>query len=188
MRLQTVALANVLPQPWKNGGGVTRELLAWPEPAHWRVRLSVAEVTAEGPFSRFEGVQRWFAVLQGDGVRLTVDGAVTEMGGGDAPLGFSGEAATHCALLGGPTRDFNLMLRGATGALKRLNGADEATVFATNLIAVYAASARAEVHFGSETCLLERGCLGWAVADAPTRVALRGPDLLWACVALEDSP
>ncbi len=92
------------PQPWKNGGGVTRELLAWPEPASWRVRISVAEVTADGPFSRFEGVQRWFAVLQGDGVRLTVDRQVTELGIGDAPHGFSGEAETACTLLGGPTR------------------------------------------------------------------------------------
>ena len=28
MTIQTIALANVPPQPWKNGGGVTRELLA----------------------------------------------------------------------------------------------------------------------------------------------------------------
>ena len=111
------------------------------------------------------------------------------LGGGGARAAYqAGVLLALRELLGGPTRDFNLMLRGATGALKRLNGADEATVIATNLIAVYAASARAEVHFGSETCLLERGCLGWAVADAPTRVALRGPGLLWACLALEDSP
>lgn len=188
MTIQTIALANVPPQPWKNGGGVTRELLAWPEPGGWRVRISVAEVTADGPFSRFEGVQRWFAVLQGDGVRLTVDRQVTELRIGDAPYGFSGEAETACTLLGGPTRDFNLMLRGALGTLRRLSGATEATVDATNLIAVYAASARAEVRFGLETCLLEPGSLCWAVADAPTRLAMRGDDLLWACLALENTP
>ena len=38
------------------------------------------------------------------------------------------------------------------------------------------------------TCLLEPGSLCWAVADAPTRLAMRGDDLLWACLALENTP
>ena len=29
-------LADVAPQPWRNGGGVTRELLAWPAAGDWR--------------------------------------------------------------------------------------------------------------------------------------------------------
>lgn len=28
--------------PWRNGGGATRELLAWPYAEDWRVRISVA--------------------------------------------------------------------------------------------------------------------------------------------------
>ena len=47
MNWRSVSLASVPPQPWKNGGGTTRELLAWPAGADWRVRLSVAEVVAE---------------------------------------------------------------------------------------------------------------------------------------------
>ena len=188
MSWRTIHLADVAAAPWRNGGGMTRELMAWPGEGSWRWRMSVAEVTASGPFSRFEGITRWFAVLQGDGVRLTVDRQVTELRIGDAPYGFSGEAETACTLLGGPTRDFNLMLRGALGTLRRLSGATEATVDATNLIAVYAESARAEVRFGLETCLLESGSLCWAVADAPTRLAMRGDDLLWACLALENTP
>jgi environmental stress-induced protein Ves len=41
--------------PWKNGGGVTRELLAWPGGGDWQVRISVAEIEADGPFSSFPG-------------------------------------------------------------------------------------------------------------------------------------
>ena len=58
------------PQPWRNGGGVTRELLAWPDGGDWRVRVSVADIDADGPFSAFPGVERWFAVLEGAGVAL----------------------------------------------------------------------------------------------------------------------
>ena len=41
-----------------NGGGVTRELLAWPTASEWTVRLSVADITRDGPFSAFAGIDR----------------------------------------------------------------------------------------------------------------------------------
>ena len=44
MTLHTVALSSATPQAWRNGGGVTRELLAWPAADAWRVRVSVADV------------------------------------------------------------------------------------------------------------------------------------------------
>ena len=90
MSWHTVALADVAPSAWKNGGGTTRELLAWPSPADWVFRLSVAEVQADGPFSSFAGVQRWFAVLSGAGVRLRLGAAA-----GALPL----HAATGRSLL-----------------------------------------------------------------------------------------
>ncbi|MDO8252256.1 MAG: HutD family protein, partial [Rhodoferax sp.] len=74
MNWRLVQLADAVPRPWRNGGGVTRELLAWPQADDWIWRMSVAEVAHSGPFSRFEGVQRWFAVLGGAGVRLSVGG------------------------------------------------------------------------------------------------------------------
>ncbi len=109
------------PQPWRNGGGVTRELLAWPRADDWRVRVSVADITRDGPFSSFEGVARWFAVLTGDGVRLG-DDPVEVLASGDAH-GFDGASAPACALRGGPTRDLNLMLRAAhvEGEMRRVD-------------------------------------------------------------------
>ena len=64
----------VEPQSWKNGGGLTRELLAWPARDGWALRISVADIRADGPFSAFAGVDRWFAVLEGNGVRLVLPG------------------------------------------------------------------------------------------------------------------
>ena len=63
MSWNAVRLDQVTAQPWRNGGGLTRELLAWPGGEDWRLRLSVAQVTQDGPFSQFGGVQRWFSVL-----------------------------------------------------------------------------------------------------------------------------
>ena len=102
-------------QPWKNGGGVTRELLVWPAGGDWQWRVSVADIEADGPFSAFPGVERWFTVLKGAGVELTVDGQAHRLTRASPPLRFDGGAATHCRLLDGPTRDLNLMLRGARG-------------------------------------------------------------------------
>ena len=72
MSWNVVRLADVAATPWRNGGGVTRELVAWPPQGEWQWRMSVAEVESSGPFSRFEGVQRWFAVLSGEGVALDI--------------------------------------------------------------------------------------------------------------------
>lgn len=107
--------SSAAPLPWKNGGGVTRELLRLPADGgdDWTLRISVADISADGPFSPFPGVTRWFAVLEGQGVRLTFPERTLNVRGGEAPLRFDGADAPGCALLGGPTRDLNVMVRHA---------------------------------------------------------------------------
>jgi len=117
MTSQLVRCIDVPAQRWRNGGGLTRELLAWPAGEAWQVRVSVAEIEADGPFSRFPGVQRWFSVLTGAGVELSVGDQRHRLQRGDKPLFFAGDLPTVCRLLDGPTRDLNLMLRGAGGAM-----------------------------------------------------------------------
>ena len=109
-----IHLADIAPQPWRNGAGRTRELLAWPSADDWLLRLSVAEITRNGPFSRFVGVQRWFAVIAGAGVAVTVDGLRHAQAIASPPLCFEGDASTHADLLDGPSTDLNLMLRAGT--------------------------------------------------------------------------
>jgi environmental stress-induced protein Ves len=110
--------ASVAPQAWRNGGGQTRELLAWPAGADWRLRISRADIASDGPFSAFPGVERWFAVLQGAGVVLAFADAQHQLQPGDAPLRFDGAAAPGCRLLDGATQDLNLMLRQGTGVMR----------------------------------------------------------------------
>jgi len=114
-----VGVDDVIAQPWRNGGGRTRELLAWPSADDWRLRISVADIDADGPFSAFPGVERWFAVIDGAGVVLRFGHGERRVVAGDAPLRFDGAAAPECLLIAGPTRDLNLMLRGgATGGMR----------------------------------------------------------------------
>ena len=116
MTMNCVLLADCPPQPWRNGGGTTRELLTWPQAADWQLRVSVAAIDRDGAFSSFPGVERWFAVTDGEGVELDLPNGPRFVGAGDAPLHFDGEAAPDCRLLNGPTHDLNLMHRRGSGA------------------------------------------------------------------------
>lgn len=101
--------------PWKNGGGVTREIAVYPVGASldtfaWRV--SVADVERAGPFSRFPGIDRTLVLLAGAGMHLTeARGATHALLEPLSVARFDGEAAIDAQLVDGPTRDFNLMVR-----------------------------------------------------------------------------
>ena len=81
------------------------------------MRVSVADISSDGPFSAFPGVMRWFVVVTGAGVVLEFDGAERRIVSGDEPAGFDGASAPGCRLLDGPTRDLNLMTKGGRGGL-----------------------------------------------------------------------
>ncbi|MGW1208071.1 HutD/Ves family protein [Streptomyces sp. NPDC002499] len=100
--------------PWKNGGGLTREVASAPSQSGmsdfvWRV--SLADVAEPGPFSRFEGVDRIITLVDGPGMVLTVDGTEHTVAEPYVPFAFPGEATTDCRLLGGQLVDFNVMVR-----------------------------------------------------------------------------
>jgi uncharacterized protein len=124
MTIQVVELQATRPTPWKNGGGITRDLLAWPPAAAtWQLRISVAEVARDGPFSDFSGIDRWFAVLQGAGVALQLAGRRHELRPGTPPLHFDGALAPMCWLLDGPTSDLNLLVRRDAGTASMVDAA-----------------------------------------------------------------
>jgi environmental stress-induced protein Ves len=102
--------------PWKNGGGVTREIVRIPlesrmDDFSWRV--SIAELSAGGPFSTFEGIDRVIVLLRGAGVHLRSSDATIDhrLDTPLVPFAFPGEAAISAELLGGPSSDFNVMTR-----------------------------------------------------------------------------
>jgi hypothetical protein len=106
--LKPVPIASLAPQPWKNKGGVTREIAARKDGDHIVWRLSVADVEAPGPFSIFPGASRVLTVIAGAGLRLRHAGGVIDAKPW-TPVRFSGETPIDCDLADGPVRDFNLI-------------------------------------------------------------------------------
>lgn len=100
--------------PWRNGGGITREVLVEPDPAdpaQFLWRISIATVAGPGPFSRFPGIDRSIAVLDGEGMRLDVDGTAVTLRRDSLPFAFSGDLDVRSELIGGATTDLNAMSR-----------------------------------------------------------------------------
>lgn len=113
---------------WQNGAGWTREIhaelaagnagevataieTATGAPA-WDWRISIAEVTAEASFSRFDGVDRELVILAGEGLRLRfADGELRELHMPYQQHRFAGEREVTGEPVHGPTQDFNLMWR-----------------------------------------------------------------------------
>ena len=187
---QQIKLADTTPTLWKNGGGTTRELLAWPASQDWTLRLSVAQVDADGPFSRFDGITRWFAVLVGAGVRLHMPdaGQTHSLDAFSSPLVFDGALAVDCQLIDGPTQDFNLMARTAhhtrTG-MQRVKGRAHWQGTTSTLLAVWAHAAPATLHPQDHAAIhLMPGTLAWAALDAAQVLAVHGDDALLMEISL----
>ncbi|HUB84561.1 MAG TPA: HutD family protein [Rhizomicrobium sp.] len=100
--------------PWKNGGGTTAEIAAYPPGAglddfHWRV--SVADVRTGGPFSHFAGVDRKLALLKG-ALSLTIEEQGTiALTPHSRPLAFPGDVRTDAVLTSDVVQDLNVMTR-----------------------------------------------------------------------------
>ncbi|QFU16311.1 HutD/Ves family protein [Microvirga thermotolerans] len=100
--------------PWKNGGGTTAEVAAFPPGSSFDTfgwRVSMADVASDGPFSVFPGIDRTLIVVEGGGIELTVEGVPYRLDGPSAKLSFSGDDRTSGRLLSGPIRDLNVMTR-----------------------------------------------------------------------------
>jgi len=110
--------ATVAPVPWRNGGGLTRPLA---EGEGWRV--SLADLTGDGPFSAYAGWERTFVPLDG-GFVLVVDG-VEHATVARQPVVFDGGAEVSLHGLVAPTRALNLMTRGCRGGVRLVPAAED---------------------------------------------------------------
>ncbi|HMA09567.1 MAG TPA: HutD family protein [Ramlibacter sp.] len=182
MTWQVIRLSDAVASPWRNGGGVTRELAAWPAgSADWVWRISVAEVATSGPFSRFADVQRWFAVLSGNGVALQMHGVEHRLTAGSEPLEFDGAVPVDCRLIDGPTQDLNLMVRQgrASARMQRIAGAQQFVGRAAKVLAVYAQAGPAKLRDEQELLTVPEHSLAWRSAPAGTHVEVMAHGAVW---------
>jgi environmental stress-induced protein Ves len=110
-RLQAIPRRIQREEPWANGTGSTTVILREPEDANWMVRISVARVERDGPFSELPGIRRTLVPLDAPMTLRFSDGH-ERTGPRFKAMQFDGAPAPIGVLPEGPTRDFNLMLRG----------------------------------------------------------------------------
>jgi environmental stress-induced protein Ves len=113
----------------------------------------MAPVNEDGAFSRIECVNRFLAVVEGEGMLLSVDRKKLQC----LPMQvvrFRGDAITDAALTDGPIMDINLMIRrkeaeGEMAIVSEVGLLQGATI-------VVAVGGRAQVLSGDEAIELER--------------------------------
>ena len=140
--------------PWANGRGTSYEIASdRNESGEWTWRLAMAPVNEDGAFSRIECVNRFLAVVEGEGMLLSVDRKKLQC----LPMQvvrFRGDAITDAALTDGPIMDINLMIR------RKQAGGEMAIVSEVGLLQgatiVVAVGGRAQVLSGDEAIELER--------------------------------
>lgn len=113
--MQVLRAESYRSMPWKNGGGVTTEIIVSPAGAglddfDWRI--SMAKVESGGPFSSFAGIDRTLSVLEGEGIILSIaEMAPARLDKATPPLPFPADVSTDATLIGGPIVDLNVMTR-----------------------------------------------------------------------------
>jgi environmental stress-induced protein Ves len=126
-------------------------------------RASIAELSAGGPFSTFEGIDRVIVLLRGAGVHLRSSDATIDhrLDTPLVPFAFAGEAAISASLLGGPSSDFNVMTRrGSRKADVRIIETNERLASSLSGV-VFAASGAWSARTGDATYALREGDGVW---------------------------
>jgi environmental stress-induced protein Ves len=166
---------------WRNGTGKTAEIAIEAGAGdHFAWRLSVADVPESGPFSEYADYERIIAVVDGDGMCLTVgDREPAILTVQSEPYAFSGDSPAACTLLGGPIHDFNLifdpaLVKGTVVAV-RLDGTTIRLPLHSSTILIYAANGALSVEMPSiGPCRLPANTT-LRIADAAGVLSIEGP-------------
>ncbi len=113
--MRLVRYAALVAEPWQNGGGLTRVIATGSDAQGLRWRLSLAEISRDGPFCVLVGLERVLTVVAGRGVTLRLPDGPHEVAP-LAPFAFAGEVPVMATLAHGPVTAFNLMWRRGTPA------------------------------------------------------------------------
>lgn len=110
-RLTPFAIDALRSEPWRNGAGWTRTVCAHAAEDQVLWRVSVADITAAGQFSQFEGMDRTAVMVQGGRLQLSNDSVQLNFDGLGSQLQFPGEWSLHCSAPEGTTQLLNIMVR-----------------------------------------------------------------------------
>lgn len=113
MPLKVLTLSDYVVTPWKNGGGITRDVFLFPAGATqetFDIRLSLAPIVADGPFSSFPGIDRHITRLSANPLALVFAGETRALGRLE-PLYFDSVLQPQSRLADGPAQVLNVMTR-----------------------------------------------------------------------------
>lgn len=122
--MEIIRYAELKAQPWRNGGGVARELASRPVvsapgdisvQSGWDWRVCIAELSKAGGLPAFPGTDRVLTVIDGELLLLSVDGAEHPLEK-YRPFRFSGDADLAGALPTGDVQHLDVLTR--KGAFK----------------------------------------------------------------------
>jgi len=190
--MQILRKATFKASPWKNGGGITHEVIRVPpDGGVFRWRMSVAQIDASGPFSDFAGYWRTMVLLRGRGVRLAFDGAppISLSDVGDLAE-FDGAQKTDCRLVDGPCTDLNLMVAKSVAhvaaSVERLREPRVLPALPHGVSLVFGISGGLEVECAAGQARLEPWDLAILSADG-TGVVTANPSCLVFLATLDDN-
>jgi hypothetical protein len=164
-----VAPAEFRRQPWKNGAGVTHEIIRWPDSESYDVRVSLADDREPGPFSQFPGYRRWSFLAGPAPIVLEVAGRAHELVALGDHLEVAGDVAIRCTLPAGPTRLLNFLVRDGVDVQIGRGPCPLAVQFAFALAAMpWLPESYAVVFDPPEVAALERHAV-WLAAVASAR-------------------
>lgn len=167
--------------PWKNGGGVTTDLLMQPADAThetFDLRLGRAPITSEGPFSSYPGIDRTITLIRG--IRLELEfGATSMLLTPLAPQSFDSGLAPYSRIPDGPVEVVNVMTRRGKwmSSVEVLKGAQHKAMSAGDgdIYFVYVLDGEAHAHNGVSVRVPAGQAL---IVEGGSAVLEAGPELV----------
>ncbi|SAK80318.1 HutD/Ves family protein [Caballeronia ptereochthonis] len=177
MNVSLIRGIDLAASPWKNGGGITREVATR---AHaWRV--SIADIDRPGPFSRFDGIDRVLVLLDGAGLMLDEHAVMHAF---DVAR-FTGESSIEARLTDGPVRVFNLMThRGAARASIDFRRAPASRIVDAETVLLHCAQGSLDVRVGQARVTLTKMDTVRVDAANDVEVEIQGDGML-LCASLD---
>ncbi len=165
--------SDLVPVPWKNGQGTTREIAREPAQGSFAWRLSIADVGEDGPFSNFTGMRRVLSVISGNGMELLHAHGTIHADYG-IPVEFDGALDITSRLKNGPLQDLNLIFNPllCTGSVNRIGSSESRQLRCENgtTLALYCMAGSVDLRQTEQlnkgdTLLVEGGHLNFVVGE-----------------------
>jgi len=160
--------------PWENGRGLTSDILLLPEGAtrqDFDIRVSIAPIVADAPFSSFPGIDRHITLFHGGELELTFPTRSLRLMP-MRPLCFDNGEPPTAHLVEGPVQVFNVSTRRGrfSPSVVVLNKNAEIAIGENEMGIIFASTGTWFASLGRATRVLESGAT--AIVSQPGKLEL----------------